>query len=179
MASGRVGGVGYFKIPPDRFSPPIHFGGASVKETRAFAAIAHSINFFRAADPSDKRAPKQSLKIECEIGTQLSGFFEPRHHANRRAESAKFTARKYVDVIDVGTSPQERREFRIHHPLETRFTVRIANRGHCRQRVNAVAERTCLDDQNRIHRFTTKHTKVNSAEKKHTTEFKIVEHLKS
>ena len=158
---------------------PIHFGGAAVKETRAFAAIAHSINLFRAADPSDKRAPKQSLKIECEIGTQLSGFFEPRHHANRRAESAKFTARKYVDVIDVGTSPQERREFRIHHPRDTGFPMRIANRGHCRKRVDDVAERAWFDNQNRIHGFTTKDTKVNSAEKKHTTEFKIVEHLKS
>jgi len=45
--------------------------------------------------------------------------------------------------------------------------------------VNDVAERTWLDDQNRIHGFTTKDTKVNSAEKKHTTEFKIVEDLKS
>jgi hypothetical protein len=57
--------------------------------------------------------------------------------------------------------------------------MRIANCGHCRKRVNYVAERTWLDDQNRIHGFTTKDTKVNSAEKKHTTEFKIVEHLKS
>src|SRR2546425_12730221 len=113
---------------------PIHFGCAAVKETRAFAAIAHSINLFRAADPSNKRASQQSLKIECEIGTQLSGFFEPRHHVNRRAESAKFTARKYVDVIDVGTSPQERHEFRIHYPRDTGFPMRIANCGHFRKR---------------------------------------------
>src|SRR5260370_35143077 len=130
-----------------RVSAAIHCGGLAVERTRALAAIAHSINLFRAADPRDECAPQQSLKIECEIGSQLSGFFEPWHHADRRAESAKFATWKTMDVIDVGISPQQRREFWIHHPGNCPLRVRITNRRHRRPSVTAAAERTWLDDE--------------------------------
>ena len=143
----RAGKFGQFEVALDRVFAAIHFGGPAVEKTRALAAIAHSINLFRAADPRDECAPEQSLKIKCEIGPQLSGFFEPWHHADRRAESAKFATRKTMDVIDVGISPQQRREFWIHHPGNCRMRVRITNRRHRRQGVNDVAERTWLDDE--------------------------------
>src|SRR5437016_3777226 len=102
VADLRAGELGQFKITLDRVFAPIHFGGAAVKETRAFPRIAHSENLFRAADPGDERAPEQSLKIERDVGPNLSGFFEPRHHADWRAQSGEIAARKNVDVVHVG-----------------------------------------------------------------------------
>ena len=115
-------------------------------QSRAFATIAHSEYLFCAADARDKCASEQSLKIEREIGPQLSGFFEPRHHAHWRAKSGEILSRENVDVIHVGIASQQRREFRIHHPGDFRFRMRVTNRRHRRQRVDDVTERARLDD---------------------------------
>ena len=135
-----------FEIALDRMLAPIHFGRATVKKSRAFARIAHSVNLFRAAYPRDKRAPQQSLKIERQIGAQFSRFSEPRHHADGRAESGEIAARENVNMIHVRISAEQRREFRIHHPRDFRFRMRVTNRRHRRQRVNDVPERARFDD---------------------------------
>src|SRR5205807_7397177 len=96
--------LGEFEVPLNRVFASIHFRGATVKKPRAFAPIAHSINLFRAADPGDERASEQSLEVEREIGAQFPAFFEPRHYADRSAESGEILSRKNVDVIHVGIS---------------------------------------------------------------------------
>src|SRR6266853_1762166 len=57
VADLGAGKFGQFEVALDRVFAPIHFDDAAVKEARAFAAVAHSINLFRATDPRDECAP--------------------------------------------------------------------------------------------------------------------------
>src|SRR5437867_73868 len=118
----------------------IHLRGLPVKESRAFAAVAHSINFFCAAHPRDERAPEQTLKIEREIGLQFASFFQPRPEPDWRAQSGEISSRKNMNVIHVRISAEQGRELWIHYPGDFRIGVRVANRGHGRQSVDNVAE---------------------------------------
>src|SRR5205814_6543813 len=96
-------------------------------KTRPLARVAHPENFLRATDSGDQRAPEQSLKIKRDIRLQPPRLPHPRQQTAGRAESAKFAARKNVDMIDVAISAQERRPFRIDDPGNFRIGVSIAN----------------------------------------------------
>src|SRR4030095_12463803 len=150
FAESRAGAFSQFDITLDCMCAAIDFGDAIVKKERAFARIAHSVNLLRTADLRDKRTAQQALKIECEIGMKRAGFLQPREHALRRAEAAKFPSRKHADMVYVGISSQQRYELRVNDPRDLGVGMRIANQRHRRNRVDDVAERTRLDDQDRF-----------------------------
>ena len=90
----------------------------------------------------------RSLEIEREVGSQQFSCPQPLKQISCRTEAAKFATGKHVNVIDIGITAEERREFRVHHPRDFSMGVRIAQQCHCRKGVDDVAERTRLDDQN-------------------------------
>src|ERR1041385_1691951 len=124
---GGAGALRQFEITLDCMLASIDFRDAMVKPARTFACVAHSINLFRAADFSDQRAAQQPLKIESKIGLKLSRYLQPRPQTARRTEAAKFTARKNVDMLDIGISAEQRGEFRIDHPGDFCIGVGIAD----------------------------------------------------
>src|SRR5437870_7521782 len=99
-ADGGAGVFRQFEITLDRVVAAIDLRNAIVKPARAFARIAHSIDFLRAANFPDQRAAQQSLKIKSKGRPKLSRYLQPRPQAARRTESAKFAARKNMDMLD-------------------------------------------------------------------------------
>src|SRR6266404_2035944 len=144
---GRTGALRQFKITLDRVVVAIDLRDAIVKPARAFARIAHSINFLRATDFPDQRAAQQSLKIKSKIGLKLSRYLQPRPQTARRTEAAKFAARKNVDMLDIGISTEQRGEFRIDHPGDFCIGMRIADQRDRGQSMHDIAERARFDDQ--------------------------------
>jgi len=63
-----AGQLGQFDVTFDSVFAAIHFCHSMIKKSRAFAAIAHSVNFFRAANFCDERACGATLGIESEVG---------------------------------------------------------------------------------------------------------------
>ena len=131
-------------------SAAIDFGDTIIKKARTFARIAHPVNFFGTADSCDERAAQQSLEIQREIGTNPSGFLQPRQQAPGRAEASELTARKEVDVVHVRISAEQRRELGINDPSNLSARMRLAKQSYRRERVDDVAERTRLDNQDRF-----------------------------
>ena len=86
------------------------------------------------------------MKIEGKLGSNFSRLLQPRPQASRRAEAAKFTAWKNVNMIDVGVAAQERDKFGINHPGDFGPWMRVTDRRNRGQGVNDVAERAWLDD---------------------------------
>lgn len=60
------------------------------------------------------------------------------------------TAWKEVDVVHVRISAEQRRELWINDPSNLSARMRLAKQSHRRERVDDVAERTRLDDQDRF-----------------------------
>ena len=107
-----------FQIAFDRVSAMIDARDLVVKEAGAFACVAHAKNFMCATDARDECTAQQSLKIERDIGLQLSRLLHPAQQIERDTESAtQFVARKNVNVIDVAIAAQQRRPLRINHPV--------------------------------------------------------------
>ncbi len=115
---------------------------------RALARIAHSIDFFRSADFCNQRTTQQSLEIEREIGPQQFRCLPPPEQIPCRTKAAKFATGKHVNVIDIGITAEDWREFRVHHPRDLSKGMCVAQQCHCRKGVDDVAERARLDDQN-------------------------------
>src|SRR5712692_5117405 len=53
-------------------------------------------------------------------------------------------------MIDIGVSAQQRDEFGVNHPRDLGTWMRLTDRRNRGQRMNDVAERAWLDDQNRF-----------------------------
>ena len=126
----------------------IDLGDAIVKPARALARIAHSVDFSRPADFCNQRTTQQSLEIECEVGPQQFSRPQPPKQIPCRTEATKFATGKNVNVIDIGITAEEWREFRVDHPCDLSMVMCIAQQCHCRKGVDDVAERTRLDNQN-------------------------------
>ena len=116
-----------FQISLDGVFAVLDFSNAVIEPARAFARVAHSVNLFGAADFSDERAAQETLEIECEIGTKFSCLLQPGQQTCRRAQSAEFTARKKMNMIDIGISAQERRPFGINDPSNISLRAGLAN----------------------------------------------------
>jgi hypothetical protein len=86
------------------------------------------------------------LEIEREIGPQQLSCPPPPKQIPCRTEAAKFATGKNVNVIDIGITAEEWREFRVDHPSNLSMGVCIAQQCYCRKGVDDVAERTRLDD---------------------------------
>lgn len=149
-AYSRASALSQLDITLDRVCPAIDFGDTIIKPTRTFPRIAHSINRLRAANFRDQRTAQETLKIQRKRGLQPAGLLQPREQAPWRAEAAKFTSRKNVDVVYIRIAAQQRHEFRVNHPRDLGVRMRIANQRDRRKRVDDVAERTRLDDQDRF-----------------------------
>src|SRR6266576_5297228 len=128
----------------------VYFWGTIIKKARTFTPIAHPVNFFGPADPCDERAAQQSLEIQREIGPNPSGFLQPRQQAPGRPEASELTARKEVDVVHIRISAEQRRELGINDPSNLSARVRLAKQSYRWERVDDVAERARLDDQDRF-----------------------------
>jgi hypothetical protein len=148
LADGGARALGQLYITFDCMRAAIDLRDAIVKPTRAFARIAHSVNFSRPADFCNQRTAQQSLEIEREIGPQQFSCPQPPKQIPCRTEAAKLATGKNVNVIDIGITAEEWREFRVDHPRDLSMGMRIAHQCHCRKGVDDVAERTRLDDQN-------------------------------
>jgi hypothetical protein len=131
----------------DGVGTAIDFRDAMRKQARAFAAVAHSPKFLRAADPTNQGAAEQALEIESDVRAQGFRFLQPGQQTARPVQAAKFAARKNVHMVDIRISAQQRRPLRINNPGYLRPRVGVPNRRHRRQRVHHVPERTRLDDQ--------------------------------
>ncbi len=118
----------------------IYFRDVVVKQTRAFAGVAHPVKFARLTNPSDQRAAQQSLEIKRGVGSQLPGFSQPRHQTSRHSESAELAAWKNMDVVDAFVPAQNWRPLRVDDPGNLSVGIRLTNRCDRRQRVHDVAE---------------------------------------
>ena len=146
FADSGASAFGKLKITVNGMPAAIDFSDAIIKQARTFARIAHSVDFFGAADFCDQRAAEQPLKIERQIGPDRAGFLQPRQQTPWHAQAAKFAARKKVDMIHIGISAEQRRKLGINHPRNLGVRVRIAKQGHRRKGVDDISERTRLND---------------------------------
>ena len=128
----------------------IDFGRAVIEQARTFAPIAQTDQFFGTADSSDQRAPQQSLKIEGQIRTKLSGLFQPGPQAGRGTETGELAPRKDVNVINILIAAQKRCPFRIDQPGNRRVRVGIAHGGDRGERMDDITERAGLYDKDGI-----------------------------
>jgi hypothetical protein len=148
LANGGTRALGQLYITFDRMRAAIDLGNAIVKPARALARIAHSVNFSRPADFRNQRTTQQSLEIEREIGPQQFSCPQPPKQIPCRTEAAKFATGKDVNVIDIGITAEEWREFWVDHPSDLSMGMCIAQQCHCWKGVDDVPERTRFDDQN-------------------------------
>jgi hypothetical protein len=148
LADGGARALGQLYITFDRMRAAIDLCDTIVKPPRALASIAHSVNFSRPANFCNQRTAQQSLEIEREIGSQQFSCPQPPKQIPRRTEAAKFATGKHVNVIDIGITAEEWREFRVDHPCDLSKGMCVAQQCHCRKGVDDVAERARFDDQN-------------------------------
>ena len=126
---------------------PIDFGRVPVKQSRTFAAIAHSPKLPRAADFSNQRAAEQPLEIKRCVRSKRPRFFYPGPKSPGRVQAAELPARKNVDVIHVRIPAEERGPFRVDHPSDFGSWMGLSDRRDRGQRMDDVAEGARFDDE--------------------------------
>src|SRR6185437_6696586 len=141
LADGGARALGQLYITFDRMRAAIDLCDTIVKPARALARIAHSVNFSRPADFCNQRTAQQSLEIERKIGSQQFSCLQPPKQIPCRTKAAKFAAGKHVNVIDIGITAEEWREFRVHHPRDLSKGMCVSQQCHCRKGVDGGAER--------------------------------------
>src|SRR5207248_2030806 len=100
---------------------PIHSRDFGIKEARTLTRVAHPKNSFRTANFGNECAAEKALKVQRDVRLQPACLPHPGKQTAGRAESAKFTARKNMDMIDVAISAQEWCPFGVDDPRNFRI----------------------------------------------------------
>ena len=135
-----------FQTTFNRMTATIDLGHTGVEPASSWQCTAHSTDLFGTTKFRYKRAAQQPSKIECKIGSDLSGLFEPQSQAIGCSEAAKFSARYKMNMIHITISSKKRCELGLDNPRDLRVRIRFTHHCDCGKRVNDVTERTRIDD---------------------------------